>query len=490
MAHTIVIFGASGDLTARKLIPALFELFRKGRLPQDTRVVGVSRREKTDEQWRDELAASTTEFLGRPKDGDLQDEELWREFAASVHYCPGDVGSTDDLTRLRERLDQIEAGGVDVTRVYYLSIAPKLYPSAVAMLGEVGLADQSNGPRRLVIEKPFGTNLATARSLNDDIHKVFDEKHVYRIDHYLGKETVQNVLVLRFANAIFEPLWNRTFIDHVQITAAESVGVGHRAGYYDGVGVLRDMFQNHLLQLMTLTAMEAPSRFQADAIRDEKVKVLRAIRPIPCGGFADATLRGQYDGYRGEPDVGPESETATFAAVRLCIDNWRWQGVPFYLRSGKAMSCRTTQIVIQFREPPHMLFESGPRSPIHSNRLVIQVQPDEGIQLHFHSKVPDRGLNLLQTELGFRFAEAFQGEMPEAYQRLLLDVMQGDASLFSRSDEVETAWSLFDPILAAWEEGKGPPIDFYQPGFWGPERSTQWMAEQGREWFDACPMLK
>ncbi len=341
-----------------------------------------------------------------------------------------------------------------------------------------------------MIEKPFGTDLDSARLLNQQVHEVFAEHQVYRIDHYLGKETVQNVLVLRFANAVFEPIWNRNYIEHVQITAAEDLTVGHRAAYYDSVGILRDMFQSHLLQLMTFTAMEAPARFEAEAVRDEKVKVLRSIRTMkPQDVFTD-TVRAQYRKYRDEPGVPADSQTATFGAVKLHVENWRWQGVPFLLRSGKAMSCRTTQIVIQFRQAPHMMFEGGPRGAFESNRLVIQVQPAEGIQLHFQTKVPDAGMKLRLTELGFNFRDKFAAAMPEAYERLLLDVMHGDASLFSRADEVELAWSIIDPIQRGWEQSGLPPLALYEAGGWGPPNAVEWMCRQYREWFDACPVLK
>ena len=321
------------------------------------------------------------------------------------------------------------------------------------------------------------------------MHAVFSERQVYRIDHYLGKETVQNLLVLRFANTIFEPIWNRNYIDHVQITVAEEVDVGRRAGYYDSAGVVRDMFQNHLLQLLTITAMEAPVRYEADAIRDEKVKVLQAIRPLHGEDVHRDTLRGQYRGYAA-PRACARTATPPRSPRSSCaIDNWRWQGVPFYLRSGKAMSCRTTQIVVQFREPPHMLFPDGPRSAAESNRLVIQVQPAEGIQLHFETKVPDAGMQLRQTDLDFRFQREFRGTMPEAYERLLLDALEGDASLFARADEVEAAWAICDPILEEWERSDKPPLYIYEPGLWGPEESTDWMAAQGRQWFDICPVL-
>jgi glucose-6-phosphate 1-dehydrogenase len=367
---------------------------------------------------------------------------------------------------------------------------PSLYPKIAGQLGAAGLADEKSGPRRIVVEKPFGYDLSSARTLNDDLHRVFSERQIFRIDHYLGKETVQNLLVLRFANSIFEPIWNRNYIDHIQITVAEEVPVGRRGGYYDKAGVLRDMFQNHLLQLMMITAMEAPARYEADLVRDEKVKVLRSIRPLLGADFAQDTIRGQYDGYLDEEGVPAHSPTETFAALKLHVDNWRWNGVPFYLRSGKAMSCRTTQIVIQFREPPHMLFVEGPRRHVDANRLVIQVQPAEGIQLHFQTKVPDAGMRLRMTDLDFRFSSQYTGSLPDAYQRLLLDAVNGDASLFARSDEVEMAWGIIDPIIAAWRSPAAPPLEPYAVAAWGPEGSTQWMSRQGREWFDVCPVLR
>jgi len=368
--------------------------------------------------------------------------------------------------------------------------AAQFYEQTVTQLGAAGLADETRGTRRVVVEKPFGADLHTARALNEVVHGVFSERQVYRIDHYLGKETVQNVLVFRFANTIFEPLWNRNYIDHVQITAAEEVAVGRRAGYYETAGVLRDMVQNHLLQIMTFTAMEAPVRFEADLVRNEKVKVLQAIRPFACDDAAPATFRAQYRGYRDEPGVTADSQTATFAAVRLHIDNWRWQGVPFYLRSGKAMDCRTTQIVIQFHEPPHMLFPGARNTLGDANRLVIHIQPAEGIQLHFQTKVPDEGMKLRLTDLDFRFDTEFAKALPDAYERLLLDVLAGDASLFARSDEVELAWGIIDPIRQCWETNGKPPLAFYDQGMWGPPECQEWIGRDGREWLDVCPVLR
>ncbi len=491
--QTIVIFGASGDLTSRKLIPALYQLFRKGRLAEGTRVVGFSRSPFSHDQWRKKLAETTAQFAG-----DAFEVEQWEQFATRLFYHPGDIGRPDDFERLKQFLDEGDARDETASgkiaessqRVYYLATAPRFYEPAIRHLGESGLADESDGPRRVVIEKPFGTDLATAQHLNGATHQVFHEHQVYRIDHYLGKETVQNLLVLRFANTIFEPIWNRNYIDHVQITVAEEVDVGSRAGYYDTAGILRDMFQNHLLQLLMITAMEAPVRYEADAVRNEKVKVLDAIRPMSAEQIEEDTFRGQYRGYTADKQVDSTSRTATFAAMKLWVDNWRWQGVPFYLRSGKAMSCRTTQIVIQFREPPQKLFEDSPRSLADADRLVIQVQPAEGIQLHFQTKVPDADMRLRQTDLDFSYQQEFHGTMPEAYERLLLDAMEGDASLFARADEVEAAWRVCDPVLQVWQESDRPTLFMYDPGLWGPTECTEWMTQQdGRQWFDTCPVL-
>jgi glucose-6-phosphate 1-dehydrogenase len=483
MSHTFVIFGASGDLTQRKLVPALYRLHCKGRLPADARLVGFSRTEFSHEAWRSELAKSTAEHVGKSFDA-----KQWDSFAPRVYYHAGDIGQAEDFVKLAKFLTTIEQDA-GAARVYYLALAPRFYEPTIERIGRAGLADEHGGPRRVIIEKPFGTDLASARHLNAAVHEVIHERQVFRIDHYLGKETVQNLLVLRFANTIFEPVWNRNYVDHVQITVAEEVDVGGRAGYYDSAGVIRDMFQNHLLQLMMITAMEAPARYAADAIRNEKVKVLLAVRPLAGEKVRTETVRGQYRGYTESEGVKSGSRTATFAAVKLWIDNWRWQGVPFYLRSGKAMSCRTTQIVVQFREPPHMIFAAGPKSAVESNRLVIQVQPAEGIQLHFETKVPDAGMSLRQTDLDFRYQREFRGTIPEAYERLLLDALEGDASLFARADEVEAAWSICDPILDAWQRSDEPQLSVYEPGLWGPTECTDWMAAQGRQWFDNCPVL-
>ncbi len=483
MSHSVVIVGASGDLTSRKLIPALYLLHRKGRLPSPCRIVGFSRSSLSHDEFRNQLA----EAVGRHA-GDQFTTEAWQAFAQQLFYCAGDIAQPADVARLQQFLTDLE-DKANASRLYYLSTLPSLYEQALQNMGAAGMSHEENGIRRVVIEKPFGSDLPTAKRLNGVAHQVFSEQQIYRIDHYLGKETVQNLLVLRFANSIFEPVWNRNYVDHVQITVAEEVRVGRRGAYYDQSGVLRDMFQNHLLQLMMITAMECPARYEAGLVRDEKVKVLQAIRPLRGADFARDTLRGQYAGYLKEEGVAANSQTATCAVLKLHVDNWRWQGVPFYLRSGKAMSCRTTQIVIQFRPPPHLMFDVNARREMEANRLVLQIQPAEGIQLHFQTKVPDQGMRLRMTDLDFRFHREYTEPIPDSYQRLLLDAMNGDASLFARNDEVELAWGIIDPILAAWNSPAAPPLEIYPAGEWGPEGAAAWIRQQGRDWFDVCPVF-
>ncbi|QDT60935.1 Glucose-6-phosphate 1-dehydrogenase [Stieleria bergensis] len=484
MSHTIVIFGASGDLTSRKLVPALYSLYTKDRGDDETRIVGVSRSKFEHEEFRKSLRESTKKFVG-----DLFDNETWEALSRNIYYQPADINNAEDFQALSKMLEEVE-GGEPSGRVYYLSTMPQLYEKAILQLGAAGLADDTNGYRRVIIEKPFGTDLKTAQALNESIHQVFREDQIYRIDHYLGKETVQNIFALRFANSIFEPIWNHHYVDHVQITVAEEVVVGRRAGYYDNAGILRDMFQNHILQLLTITAMEPPARYDSTMVRDEKVKVLHSIRKMVGADFASNTLRGQYKGYLNEEGVPPDSQTETYAGLKLYCDNWRWKNVPFYLRSGKGMSCRTSQIVIQFRQVPHILFGHKTREPV-GNRLVIQVQPAEGIQLHFETKVPESEMKTRTSTLDFSFNREAGGKShSDAYQRLLLDSMLGDASLFARSDEVELAWGIIDPIIAAWKSPAAPPLHQYETGFWGPSEASPWMQQQGREWFDVCPVLQ
>ncbi len=477
---TIVIFGASGDLTQRKLIPALCHLHRKGRLPEMTRIVGYARRPYMHEEFRKRMREGVAK-LG----GEVYDLHEWEAIAARLWYCRGDLDNQADYEGLRAFLGELEGGPAN--RLYYLAISPEFYAPVATHLGATGMARQDEGWRRIIIEKPFGHDLKSARALNQAVHAAFSEDQVYRIDHYLGKETAQNILFFRFANTIFEPIWNRNYVDHVQLTVAEDVDVGHRAGYYDQAGVLRDIFQNHILQLLTLVAMEPPASFNADAVRNEKVKVLGSVRSLPPAAVAEHTLRAQYAGYRQAPEVAPDSQTATYAALRLYVDNWRWQGVPFYLRSGKALATKTTEIIVQFRRPPHVLFNLPPDNRLTANFLSLCIQPDEGIHLRFETKVPDSIQETRSVNMDFHYSTTFGDEpLPDAYERLQMDALNGDASLFIRSDEIELAWQIMDPILEGWEGNRAPSLAIYEPGSWGPAESDAFMRRDGRHWRFAC----
>ena len=470
---SIVIFGASGDLTKRKLIPSLFNLFCKGRLPQEFRIIGYGSRDFSDETFRTHLEEGMKEFAHA-----TYTSQEWNAFKSHVVYVRS--GYTREAF---EALDVFLCAwhGETGNRVYYMATPPDAYPGIIDLLGETGQLTEQNGWRRVVIEKPFGTDLDSAQKLNAQIHRILNEQQIYRIDHYLGKETVQNILVTRFANTIFEPLWNRNYIDHVEITVAEQVGVEHRAKFYDEVGILRDMFQNHLLQLTSLVAMEPPVSFEATALRNEKVKVLSAIQPMNEAEIIASTVRGQYNGYRKEQGTDQSSMTATYGAVRLFIDNWRWQGVPFYLRSGKSLKEKLSQVVIEFKCPPHLLFptQQGSMNP---NMLVLFLQPDEGVHWRFEAKVPDTVSELRSVDMEFHYSDSFgDTTLPDAYERLLLDTLSGDASLFTRADEVETAWGIIDPIIRAWDAGK-QPLTFYDPGSWGPKDANDLLARDGRAW--------
>ena len=471
---SIIIFGASGDLTQRKLVPSLFNLFRKGRLPKQFRIVGYGGTAFTDDQFRTHLEEGLKQFASFE-----YREEEWKNFSSNLVYQQGRYTDLADFKKLGVFLKNWEKSSGN--RIYYMATPPGVFPNIIDLLGLTDQLAEHNGWRRVVIEKPFGTDLESARQLNEQIHKALSEKQIYRIDHYLGKETVQNILVTRFANTIFEPLWNRNYIDHVEITVAEQVGVEHRARFYDGIGVLRDMFQNHLLQLVSLVGMEPPVSFEATSLRNEKVKVLSSIQPIKKESAARRTVLSQYKGYHDEEGVKPDSRTPTYAAIKLQIDNWRWQGVPFYLRSGKCLKEKLSQITIEFKKPPHLLFPAA-EGELTPNMLVLYLQPDEGIHWRFEAKVPDTVSELRSVDMEFHYADAFgKTNLPDAYERLLLDVLNGDASLFTRADEVETAWALIDPIIEAWESQKKPPA-FYEPGSWGPKEADELLAKDRRKW--------
>jgi len=477
---TIVIFGVSGDLAQRKLIPGLFNLYQKKRLRGNFRIVGLAGRPWTDADLREAAKKSVAEF-GKYK---IEDRNC-DGFIAKLFYISGNFRDEQSFQLLSNRLDSLEQGKAN--RLYYLATPPDFFIDIINNLGKANLVDEADGWRRVVIEKPFGTDYLTAKKLNDEIHLVLREEQIYRIDHYLGKETVQNILVARFANTIFEPVWNRNYIDNVQITVAEEVGLERRAKYYDTVGVLRDMFQNHLLQLLSLIAMEPTASYQPNDLRDEKVKVIKSIRRIPVENVKNEAVKGQYRGYSEEEGVSAGTRTPTYAAVRFYIDNWRWQGVPFYLRSGKKMAEKVSEIAIQFKRPPHLMFPLPKEYEFTSNRLTFCLQPDEGIHLKFETKVPDTIAETRSVDLQYHYRDVFgENSIPEAYERLLLDAVNGDTSLFNRGDQSELAWELIDPILQAWEDPHGPPLAIYEQGSWGPIEADAMLAVNSHKWQRGC----
>jgi len=487
----LVIFGATGDLTKRKLMPALYNLARSGLLPDDFAVVAFARRVHATEAFRRELSDAMQQFGPQPLDAGL-----WEKIVARLTYLSGDYGDPAAYQNLRQVLEQTDTEhGTRGNYLYYLATPPEVFGDVAKQLDAAGLARSAQpfqGWRRIIVEKPFGHDLDSARVLNGELQAAFDESQIFRIDHYLGKETVQNVLVFRFANGIFEPIWNRRYIDHVQITAAESVGVEGRGGYYETAGALRDMIQNHLFQLLALVAMEPPISFDGDAIRDQKVRVLQAIRPMDHEEIIHQSTRGQYGpgtidgkkvaGYRDEPSVARDSATETFAALTLNVENWRWADVPFYLRAGKRMARRETQIVIQFRRAPVLLFRNAGAANLEPNRLILHIQPDERIEVQFQAKRPGAIVRLAAAEMNFCYADLGESVLSTGYETLLYDVMIGDATLFHRADMVEAAWKVATPILDVW--GALPPRDFpnYAAGTWGPAAADKLLERDHRVW--------
>jgi glucose-6-phosphate 1-dehydrogenase len=486
----IVVFGASGDLAKRKVIPAMYDLAHSGALGEHYSIIGFARTQITDDAFRQSLgeAAKTISEVGPI------DPAKWDAFAANLHYCQGDYGDAESFARLSKKLDELDAqAGLCGNRLFYLSTPPEVYQDIVEHLGQAGLARPCKPGSwvRIIIEKPFGRDLASAKQLNKIVLNVFEEKQVYRIDHYLGKDTVQNLLVLRFGNGIFEPLWNRNYVDHVQITASETLGVERRGGFYETAGALRDMIQSHVLQLTSLVSVEPPASFDATAVRNEKLKVLQSIRPFNLEMVAQWVVRGQYgpaqlgdkavEGYRDEPQVNPDSRTETFVAMRVLIDNWRWAGVPIYLRTGKRLAKRTTEIMIQFKRAPHIVFRD---KNVQANRLVLNIQPSEGICISFGAKKPGTEMNIGNVAMDFSYAKTFGNGSRSAYATLLNDCLRGDATLFDRGDSVEAAWALVDPILDVWSAAKTATVPEYPSGSWGPKESDQLLERDGRQWYN------
>jgi glucose-6-phosphate 1-dehydrogenase len=484
---SLVVFGATGDLAHRKLLPALYNLAHDGALPERFELIAIGRRDKSHEDFRAEARESIERFSRRHPDPATLEGLL-----ADMRYVRGTFDDDDMYAELGRTLREFdEQAGYELSRIFYLSTSPAFFPVIAGKLGAAGLNHAETAEVRIVIEKPFGYDLASARQLNVQVLEVFEESQIFRIDHYLGKETVQNLMALRFANALFEPVWNRNYIDHVQITAAEDIGIGGRAGYYEHAGALRDLVQNHMLQLLALLAMEPPTAFEANRLRDEKLKVLEAIVPPTIDEVPAMTVRAQYGpgvvggvrvpGYLEEEGVAPDSRTETFAALRLHVSNWRWAGVPFYLRTGKQLARKVTEIAVILKPVPHVAFQSSGSVGVQANQIVLTVQPDEGVSVSIGAKIPGPRMRIRPVNMEFRYGTAFMSESPEAYERLILDAMRGDATLFTRNDEIEALWGIIDPILTAWERDTSTPIPQYPAGSSGPDEA-EGLLDDGRKW--------
>ena len=488
---SIVIFGASGDLTSRKLIPAFYHLCKDKQMPADFRIIGFARRDKTDESWRNELRAALDQF-SRSKP---VDEAVWKEFSRNIFYCRGDLTDAGTYKKLEELLTSFGSAPLRENLLFYLATSPSQFGEVVEQIHRAGLLNKDGAAwQRIVVEKPFGHDLASAQTLNKELTRFAHEQQVCRIDHYLGKETVQNILMFRFSNSIFERLWNRNLIDHVQITVSEKLGVGERGGYYEEAGALRDMVQNHMLQVLSLVAMEPPVSLEAEAIRDEKVKLLKSIRPLDHADVSKQVVRGQYfagivddqpkPGYRQESKVDPHSNVETYVALKLFIDNWRWSGVPFYLRTGKYLPESVSEVRVQFLPTPNVLFAAQCGSKLDPNALTLRLQPNEGISLRFNGKIPGNSLRARPVRMHFSYDAEFGAYTPEAYERLLLEAIAGDATLFIRRDEVEIAWQIVDSIRAGWENKPLTNREFYAAGTWGPISADDLLAEDGNVWHE------
>lgn len=484
----MIIFGSTGDLTKRKLFPALYNLAKSNFLPDNFAIVGVGRQEMTSEDFRAKIKGDLLEFIGK----DI-DKDLLKWFETRTHYTGGDFAAKKTFNELKKLLRDLDKEfDIPENYFFYLATPPSLFGQVTSQVCDIGLCDEKDGWRRFIFEKPFGHDLESAKNLNAELGKLLKESQIYRIDHYLGKETVQNILVFRFGNSIFEPIWSRNYIDHVQITVAEKLGVETRGGYYDTAGALRDMIPNHIFQLVTLTAMEPPVSFEADAVRDEQAKILTAIQQFSPEDVLHKTVRGQYAegtiddkklmSYRNEENVNPISNTETFAAMKLSIDNWRWAGVPFYVRTGKRMPAKHSEIVIQFKKAPFMLFRDTSIEKLTTNRIVIHIQPDEGITLHFGAKIPGPIVDMGAVDMDFNYLDHFGETVSTGYERLLFDCMTGDATLFQRADMVEASWQIVSPILDLWKAIPARDFPNYESGTWGPSESDNLLAQDGRKW--------